>query len=806
MKWFRNLKTSVKLMSGFALVGVIMGLMGWLGIRNMSVVNANVEGLYQEQLLPGLELVEMRNKRNLARALIYRAFCLSDPEQMKAEVEKARTMFRQIAEANEKFLPLLKTQEEREAFQRYCAASQKYEEFVETLMFQPLLAGQKEVGLANGQSGGNEVFEACNRGIADTIASKIKSAQRSYEESQALYSSTRTLMLELVGGGMLLGLGIGWGISRLIAKPLNAAVGVLEAVAAGDLSRHLDLDTEDEVGRMAAALNKATDSMRDLTERQSKQAEEQARAAERQAYDNASTMALNKVVEAVSKADTEEAAIRNALEVITSFFKLSYGSYWKLDPQEGALRVATETGAVSEEFRRITKEARFRQGEGLNGRTWQQGDLVFIEDLATVTDDCRVTAARRAGAQTGYCLPVVVKGQVVGTLDFYMQDVRRPPPARLEAHRNIGRSISGAVERIRTTEEQRRQSEDMRTKVDALLQTVNAAAGGDLTREVTVSGEDAIGRVGEGLAQLLGNLRSSIAAIAANAQTLAGASEELSAVSTQMSGNAEETAAQAGVVSSASEEVSKNVQTVATGTEQMSASIREIAKNASEAARVAQSAVQVASAANVTVGKLGDSSAEIGKVIKVITSIAEQTNLLALNATIEAARAGEAGKGFAVVANEVKELAKETAKATEEIGQKIEAIQQDTSGAVDAIKQIGEVINKVNDISNTIAGAVEEQTATTNEMTRNVAEASKGAGEIAQNIATVAQAAGSTTAGAGNTQKAASELARMAAELQQLVGQFQYEQRAGAQRGAPLRSKGPGHGNGRPGVARAIAT
>jgi len=143
MKWFRNLKTSVKLMSGFALVGVIMGLMGWLGIRNMSVVNANVEGLYQEQLLPGLELVEMRNKRNLARALIYRAFCLSDPEQMKAEVEKARTMFRQIAEANEKFLPLLKTQEEREAFQRYCAASQKYEEFVETLMFQPLLAGQK---------------------------------------------------------------------------------------------------------------------------------------------------------------------------------------------------------------------------------------------------------------------------------------------------------------------------------------------------------------------------------------------------------------------------------------------------------------------------------------------------------------------------------------------------------------------------------------------------------------------------------------------------------------------------------------
>jgi methyl-accepting chemotaxis protein len=336
-----------------------------------------------------------------------------------------------------------------------------------------------------------------------------------------------------------------------------------------------------------------------------------------------------------------------------------------------------------------------------------------------------------------------------------------------------------AEEEKRKAEEEKRKAEELSQKVDAVLDVVSAAAGGDLTAEVTVIGDDPIGQVGAALAQLMCNLRSSVSAIAGNAQALAGASEELSAVSTQMSANAEETAAQAGVVSAASEQVSKNVQTVATGTEEMSASIREIAKNASEAARVAQSAVQVAQSANGTVGKLGESSAEIGKVIKVITGIAEQTNLLALNATIEAARAGEAGKGFAVVANEVKELAKETAKATEEIGRKIEAIQQDTRGAVDAIKQIGEVIDKVNDISSTIAGAVEEQTATTNEMSRNVAEAAKGSGEIAQNITTVATAAGSTTEGAGNAQKAASELARMAAELQQLVGQFRYEQGGG---------------------------
>ena len=226
----------------------------------------------------------------------------------------------------------------------------------------------------------------------------------------------------------------------------------------------------------------------------------------------------------------------------------------------------------------------------------------------------------------------------------------------------------------------------------------------------------------------------------ANASTLGSSAEELTAVSTQMAANAEETSAQANVVSAASEQVSKNVQTVATGVEEMNSSIREIAKNATESARVAGQAVSAAEVANKTISKLGESSSEIGKVIKVITSIAEQTNLLALNATIEAARAGEAGKGFAVVANEVKELAKETAKATEDIGHKIEAIQADTRGAVDSIQQIGKVIAQINDISNTIASAVEEQTATANEMSRNVSEAAKGTAEIAQNITAVAQA------------------------------------------------------------------
>jgi methyl-accepting chemotaxis protein len=253
------------------------------------------------------------------------------------------------------------------------------------------------------------------------------------------------------------------------------------------------------------------------------------------------------------------------------------------------------------------------------------------------------------------------------------------------------------------------------------------------------------------------------------AQTLAGAAEELTATSQQMTVNAEETSSQAGVVSAACEEVSNNVQTVATGTEEMSASINEIAQNANEAARVTGEAVDMAKSANDTVTNLGAASSEISDVIKTITSIAEQTNLLALNATIEAARAGEAGKGFAVVANEVKELANQTAKATDEISQKISAIQGNTEGAINVIGEITEIITKINDISSTIASAVEEQSATTAEIGRSVEEASRGSSEITSNITGVATAAESTTAGANDTQQAAAELSKLATDLQAIV-------------------------------------
>jgi methyl-accepting chemotaxis protein len=404
------------------------------------------------------------------------------------------------------------------------------------------------------------------------------------------------------------------------------------------------------------------------------------------------------------------------------------------------------------------------------------------------------TAIRRAiaGAHFWITILVVVAAALGTAVAFAITRMVAAPVRRLEAavramaHGDLHGEITyQAGDELGALADSFRQSKAALTAVVAELRMVSDAsrAGRVGIRGNAGRFQGVYGELVSGTNALLDTLVEPLHFIARNTDAIAASSVELTSVSHQLGSNAAETSAQTQVVSAAAEQVSRSTQSVATSTEQMAASIKEIAKNASESAHVAVQAVRMAETTNATVGKLGASAIEIGKVIKVITTIAQQTNLLALNATIEAARAGEAGKGFAVVANEVKELAKETAVATEDIGRSVESIQNDTDDAVEAIGQIGAIITQISDISTAIASAVEQQAATTNEMGRNVAESADGSGEIAKNITTVARVAQDTASGAGQTMTAATELARMAAELKQLVSKFSFE--AAPRRTAP---------------------
>jgi methyl-accepting chemotaxis protein len=531
---------------------------------------------------------------------------------------------------------------------------------------------------------------------------------------EALNTTQRTVWI-VIGLALVVSVLVVIGAQLTIVRPIMQTTTVLEAVASGDLSKRMGLKTTDELGRMSVALNTAVDTLR-------QKMTEVARVA---------AMVENSPI-GVMFADTTQ--------IIRYINPSSLATFRRLEAHL-PVRAENIVGSSLDIFHKNPSHQR---------------------RLLSDDKNLPIRTQLRIGPESASLLVTAIYDQnksYVGAMATWELVTER-----LETERKVQEA----------TERERKQAEELRAKVASILEVVNAASRGDLTQEMQIKGTDAVGQMGEGLAKFFGNLRGNVGSIAQMAQTLASSSRELTAVSQQMASNAEETATQANVASAAAEQVSTNVNTVSAAAEEMGASIREIAKSAHEAAKVATTAVRVAESTNATVAKLGESSAEIGNVIKVITSIAQQTNLLALNATIEAARAGEAGKGFAVVANEVKELAKQTANATQDISRKIEAIQGDTKGAVEAIAQIGKIINQINDIQNTIASAVEEQTATTGEISRNVGEAAKGSSEIAQNITGVAQAARSTTEGASNTKSSADELSRIAADLQKLVGQFKY--------------------------------
>jgi hypothetical protein len=311
--------------------------------------------------------------------------------------------------------------------------------------------------------------------------------------------------------------------------------------------------------------------------------------------------AVTQVVTSIGAASDQRSALRAALDTVRAAFGWAYGSFWALDEEAQVLRFDVESGSAGDEFRKVTLAASFAEGVGLSGRAWRTRDLVFVEDLAEVTDCVRAPAARRAGVRSGVCFPIVVAGRVIGTMDFFATETIALSESRASALRNVQQLVSQRLEVLGRT---RADTENAR----ALLETVSR--------------------------------------------------------------------------------------------------LREAA---SAAGRVAERAVRQASAMTTEVEALGQASASIGEVIQVISGIADQTNLLALNATIEAARAGELGKGFAVVASEVKELARETAKATQRVTDQIAALQESSTSVSAGIHTTGEIIGELDAVQARIGEVLEEQ-------------------------------------------------------------------------------------------------
>jgi methyl-accepting chemotaxis protein len=312
--------------------------------------------------------------------------------------------------------------------------------------------------------------------------------------------------------------------------------------------------------------------------------------------------------------------------------------------------------------------------------------------------------------------------------------------------------------------------------VRGTLGVLAAAADGDLTQSVERHTTDEVGRMGDALGETLERIRGALASITRCSQDVASQSEQLGGLAERLTGMTGDSAAEADKASQAAaaaqEDVTRYLRSVATSSQQMTEAINEIARSTADAASKVGQAVTVTERTTQVADRLERSSNEIADVLKLISSIAEQTNLLALNATIEAARAGESGKGFAVVAGEVKELAQETAKATEDIARKIDTIRSVSTEVTSGVAELSTVMAQINDTQTTIAGAVEQQSATTAEIGRGVAEAAEGSERVAGNLASVATATRDTNQVVGETERAAAELARVAEELRTLTGSF----------------------------------
>jgi methyl-accepting chemotaxis protein len=743
-----NIKLGTKLIGGFVAISLVFAAIGAYSVMQMNQLNNKDSELYEFGAIPLTQVGAIAADFQRTRVNIRDVINATSAAARESRVAALADRLRAVDEETSQIEKATRTPELKKALEDFAGAKAAYASDLQQI--QALARANKKAEIELLMNGRALQDANAAQKATDSLVDQLTKGAKTISDNNTVLATHVTWTVGIgVLLGTLLGIGVGTFLSMSISRPMKKMTEVAEQIALGDVTQSVDHKSGDEIGQLADSFRAMSDMIK-------------ARVA---AVEKIAAGDLNAEIKVLSERDT---LAKGLIEVV--------GSLRNLMAEVGRLTESAREGQLSErgkpdQFRGAYAELLKRMNEMLDAIILPIGEgnrvlgLIRNGNLRERMEvDCKGDHRKMKDAVNGVHTWLT-------ELIAYVTKI---------ANGDMSASISKSSEQDQVHEWLVLLKQNIVSVRTELGDLISAARSGDLTKHGNADRlKGAYAELITGVNDMLDVFRDALQQIARMAAPLATSAEELNRVSQQMSSSADETAAQANVVSAASEQVSKNIQTVATGADEMSASIKEIAKNTAEATKVAMSAVKTAEATNETIGKLGQSSAEIGQVIKVITSIAQQTNLLALNATIEAARAGEAGKGFAVVANEVKELAKETAKATEDISQKIEAIQGDTKGAVSAIAQIGGVIAQINDIQNTIASAVEEQSATTNEISRNLAEAAKGGVEITRNVTGVAEAARTTTAAATDTQKSAQGLEGMASELQSLVAQFKLDETRG---------------------------
>jgi methyl-accepting chemotaxis protein len=835
MNWFRNLSIVNKLLLSFTIVGVMgaaIFLCGMVTIQAMARSNA---ALYEHGARALDQVTNLSTAYQQVLVTLRDVGRSANAEDMRQQVELRKAYSSLVGQSLDALELTVNSPAARQLIAEF--RNNRVPQIVEIERFESLtLARKHEEAEQLLDRGELKRLADAQVGLINRISMEVTAARRTNEQALAVTASSFNLMIAFAILGTVLEAVLGWLMVTTIGGAVGELRRAAQRLAVGDPDVHIAVDSRDELGALAKSFRRVAamyEERASVTQRVATGDMDVSVqvASERDVLGKSLQLCVNNVKSLVQDSTMlAEAAGSGNLDVRAqagryqgSFRAVIEGLNGTFEELRRPLSVATHVlnklskgevpWAIHEEYRgyyNTLKESTNRFIEvvterekdvdallqaGIEGRLgvrvdagkYEGSNRKLFEKINQMLDATLLPMAEGIRVLHQIC-----DGNLGERVEIDCQGDHQKMKNAINGVHDWLKGLVDYVTRIAngdmSARMERSSEQDQIHEWVVLLKSnivelqselgrlILAAKQGDLlTRGDPGQFKGAYAELMKSANEMLEVFRSAMEGVARLSEPLSQAAAELGRIAQEISLSTGQTANQANVVSAGSEQVSRNIQTVATAADEMGASIKEIARNTAEASRVATAAVQSAAATNLTITKLGQSSAEIGQVIKVITSIAQQTNLLALNATIEAARAGEAGKGFAVVANEVKELAKETARATEDISHKIESIQTDTSGAVTAIADIGSVIGRISDIQNNVASAVEEQSLTTNEITRSLAEAAKGGAAISKSIAAVAEAARCGASGVVETQKSAEAVEHMAEELHELLARFQYQ-------------------------------